>query len=151
MQVGFHVSWYLKPSDLIKTETVQQILVAIYSDKFHNNPFRGMSCFTYADRETNGCSYDNRPFTIIRACLKWESFMLSYVMSTTDLSMRGVIWLGTATQIQRRHQAAASLAAWQGWTSTAIIASIRPTHTITHTFIHHQKWKNRSKTALMYD
>jgi hypothetical protein len=59
--------------------------------------------------------------------------ILCYVMGTTNLSMRGVIWLGTATQIQRRHQAAASLAAWQGWTSTAIIASIRPTYKI-HTF-----------------
>jgi hypothetical protein len=46
---------------------------------------------------------------------------------SSNLSIRGVIWLGTATQMQRRHQAAANLAAWQGWTSTAIIASIRPT------------------------
>jgi len=79
----------------------------------------------------------------MRTCLKWESFMLSYVMGNTNLSMRGVIWLGTATQIQRRHQAAASLAAWQGWTSTAIIASVRPTHKI-HTFYSSSKMEEQT-------
>jgi hypothetical protein len=49
--------------------------------------------------------------------------------------MRGVIWLGTATQMQRRHQAAANLAAWQGWISTAIMASIKPTH-MKYSYVH---------------
>lgn len=56
--------------------------------------------------------------------------MVMFCVISTNLSMRGVIWLGTATQIQRRHHAAASLAAWQGWISTAIMASTKPTHEV---------------------
>jgi hypothetical protein len=74
--------------------------------------------------------------------------VLGYVIGT-NLSMRGVIWLGTATQMQRRHQAAASLAAWQGWTSTVIIASIKPIHKI-YIIAWVPKWKNILETRFIY-
>lgn len=50
---------------------------------------------------------------------------LIFNIFSTHLSINGVIWFGTAIQIHRKHQAAASLAAWHGWTSTARVVSIK--------------------------
>lgn len=52
--------------------------------------------------------------------------LLMFSIPSTQRSINGVIWLGTATHMQRRHQAAASLAAWQGCTKTVIVVSIKP-------------------------